>query len=498
MDSDLKVKLHTCFLGQTGYAYHARSFATALSNLCDVKIRNYTVDDNKYNYLTEKQKEIIIEQTLWNQNDERQSFPPEWKNKIESFTQDIDIVLETNEHYYYYDKYTANTRIAYLVWESTRLQDHFFNHLKQNFDYFWCPSTWQRDCMVEQGWPEDKIFVVPEGVDPELKPVNNTDTLINKEKFQFFLAGRWDYRKSTTEILRAFLEEFKNDKDVEILCSIENPFAKDGLTTGQRLVSHNLISSKIKLTHFPKRKDYIKLMQESHCHISCSRSEGWGLPISDSIACGTPTIYAHNTAPIDFASEIGIPVRTKEMRKAEDCVFLENVQGEYPEPDFNELKLKMRYVYENFKELKQKALDYAPKFSEKYKWENQADKAYKILKQIKSGPKKEVIKQTGIKKTAWVFCFTKDYEFYADSLVALLTMYSKLDILPYSVNFSKEGCKRLNIDLSESNENHWENLKHKNFNKYYSKFHAAINSISLGYDSYDSSWLYRLTCRLYK
>lgn len=485
MDSKLKVKAHTCFLGQTGYANHSRNFFSELSKLCDLKIRNSTVDDNKNQYFTEKQKNLIIEQSYFDEEGKFATYPPEGKREIEGFEQDIDIVLETNQHYYFYDNYKPKTSIAYLVWESTRLQEHFFNHLRRNFDYFWCPSTWQRDCMVEQGWPEDKIFVVPEGVDPELKPANNLKHLLNKEKFQFFLAGRWDYRKSTTEIIRAFLEEFKNDKNVELLCSIDNPFAKDNLTTEQRLIEHNLISDKIKIIHFPKRQDYIRYMQYCHCHISCSRSEGWGLPISDSIACGTPTIYAHNTAPIDFASEIGIPVKTKEMRQAKDCVFLDGVEGEYPEPDFDHLKKQMRYAFNNFKELKEKALAYAPKFAEKYKWEKQAELAHSILKKIKAKKnKKNISKSSGPKKIAWVVSFTKDYEFYADNLIPLLTLYSKFDILPYSVNFNKERCKRIDVDLSEGKDNYWENLKYKNFNKYYSKFYAAIDSCSLDYDGY--------------
>jgi len=376
---DLKIKAHTCFLGSTGYNCHSRNFFTALSNYYDLKIRNFTVDDNKDEYLTEKQKDLIVEQTLWSDNNTRSEYPPEWRMDIGPFSPDIDIVLETNEHFYYYDNYNSKTKIAYLVWESTRLQDDFFNHLKSNFDYFWCPSAWQRDCMVEQGWDKDKIFIVPEGVDPELKPVDNLDYLSNQKEFRFFLAGRWDYRKSTEEIIRAFIEEFKNDNDVSLLCSIENPFAKDGKTTEQRLVDCNLVDQKIKIAKFPKRSEYIKLMQYSHCHISCSRAEGWGLPISDAMACGTPTIYAHNTAPIDFASEIGLPVYTKEMVQAKDCVFLNGVVGEYSEPNFDQLKKQMRYAYNNFKELKRKALDFAPKFINKYNWDNVAKIANNIL-----------------------------------------------------------------------------------------------------------------------
>ena len=56
-------------------------------------------------------------------------------------------------------------KIAYNVWESTLQPQGYFNKLKE-FDEIWVPSKWQRDCTIAQGYdPEDKIKVVPEGVD---------------------------------------------------------------------------------------------------------------------------------------------------------------------------------------------------------------------------------------------------------------------------------------------------------------------------------------------
>jgi autotransporter strand-loop-strand O-heptosyltransferase len=366
----LKVKVHTSFLGNTGYAHHARHLCDSLSKYCDLKIRNFSVDENWPNYLTDHQKSLVIEQTLLN-NGQRETHPPFWKDGIEAFHPDIEIVLQDYKHYYYFDSYIAKIKIAYLVWESTLVDPDFFDHLLGNFDYFWCPSQWQKDCMIKQGWPENRIFVVPEGVSEDLVSVANLTALEQEDYFKFFLAGRYENRKSTEEIIKTFNEEFQGE-NVKLVCSIENPFSQDKRPTKEKLLSKNLWNDQLELVEFPERKDYIKIMQNSHCHVSCSKAEGWGLTISDSIACGTPTIYAHNTAPIDFASEIGIPVES-------DQEIPNDIYGSYYQPDFKDLAAKMRFVYENFKQQKEKSLNYAEKFQKNFSWEKAAKRAFCFL-----------------------------------------------------------------------------------------------------------------------
>ena len=60
-------------------------------------------------------------------------------------------------------------------------------------------------------------------------------------RFKFIHFGRWDYRKSTKEIIESFLEEFDKDEPVDLIISIDNMFAKDGFeTTEERLKHYNL------------------------------------------------------------------------------------------------------------------------------------------------------------------------------------------------------------------------------------------------------------------
>ena len=64
---------HTSFVGQTGYAAHARGFFRALNNYLPVKLRNFSVGPSwdgvsdrpheKETYLTDIDKEMFIRQT---------------------------------------------------------------------------------------------------------------------------------------------------------------------------------------------------------------------------------------------------------------------------------------------------------------------------------------------------------------------------------------------------------------------------------------------------
>jgi hypothetical protein len=280
----LNILAHTSFIGITGYANHARSFFTSLNKHYNVKVRNLTIGNtwkgyshtphDGESYLTNEMKDMLLLQSLYNSDgvlhDEPiYSYDP-------TFKPDVHIVLaEMNNHYFYnnYDGY----KIAYNVWESTRYPDDFFNRLFY-FNEVWVPTEWQYESLVEQGYPSERIKVVPEGVDVEVfKPI---EELPERDKFKFLLFGRWDYRKSTTEIIRTFGETFLGNDDVELICSVENPYAYDGFKTTQERIDHyGLHYSNVKFIDFVSREDYIKYLQEGNVFVSCARSEGWNLPL---------------------------------------------------------------------------------------------------------------------------------------------------------------------------------------------------------------------------
>ena len=406
--SDYFVKGNTSFIGQTGYNAHARDFFTELSKKIDLGIRNFTVGkswnglgqknpNGTYNdphknefYLTLYQRNLICEQTLYCVEGSDKygsglcdSEIGKGKEYLKKYKQEdiIDIILsETNHHYFHcLDKYKGK-KIAYNVWETTKYDDNFFETLKQ-FDQFWCPSEWQRQCVINQGYPAEKVFVVPEAVDGNIFNPKYFDYELNMYKdnrFKFILFGRWEYRKSTKEIIETFLNTFNNEDPVDLILAVDNnDYANDGMkTTEDRLKYFNFNDDRLKILHFIPKQDYVNYLRNGNVFLSCARSEGWNLPLIEAMACGTPSIYSNCSAQLEFAEGKGHPVKILGEKP------VPNSTGNYYEPDFNDLSKVMRDVYVNYWKYKEKAIKDSEIIRKNFSWENAANKAIKILDEL--------------------------------------------------------------------------------------------------------------------
>jgi autotransporter strand-loop-strand O-heptosyltransferase len=286
------------------------------------------------------------------------------------------------------ERYPAPS-ILYNVWESTEQPAWFMNKL-QYFDQLWVPSEWQRAASIAQGVPEEFVKVVPEGVDPD---VYKPDGLLNvslrgKEgagTFNFVHVGQWQPRKSTEEIIRAFLNAFPigpTYENVRLYLSVDTLFPSDKYkSTEERLAAYGLEDPRIIPVHFEERSDYIRRLQSAHCFVSCARSEGWGLPIIEAMACGVPTIVSDWGGSTEYhQGAITIPV--KKLIKPFGIYGDWDVPGQWCEPDYEQLSKSMRDVYERYAFAKQNALALSDKIRDKYSWQRAAEKAFNELEQL--------------------------------------------------------------------------------------------------------------------
>tara|TARA_R110002020_G_scaffold439515_1_gene650037 strand:- start:19 stop:2301 length:2283 start_codon:yes stop_codon:yes gene_type:complete len=383
----MKIQAHTSFIGTTGYANHAQSFFTELDKLTPIKVRNATVGKSwnwpnntphdKEPYITPQMKRMLHLQTLFGVDESRNDHPIYYHK--ENFQSDIDIILEEHDHYYFYDSYNGY-KIGYNVWESTKYSEQFFNQLL-TLDELWVPTEWQKEITINQGYPENKIFVIPEGVDG--KTFKPNPKLKKQEKFQFTIVGRWDYRKGIKESIEGFLKAFPDNKNIELLLNVENPYPTDGMnSTEERLKYYGLEDNRIKILKFLNRKQYIKLLQNTNVLISCAKAEGWNLPLIESLACGTPSIYTKCSGQLEFTKSKGLGIEILGEEKAG-----ENIPGNFYTPDLDDLVKKIKDSYNNYNIWKEWHLNRSKEIREEYSWKNQAIKAYNRLQQIKTTPK---------------------------------------------------------------------------------------------------------------
>lgn len=380
-----KIYVHGSYIGTTGYNNHTRDFFRELSKYCKIKVRNFTVgnswkglSENPHDnepYINDVDKSLLYQQRLWVGDEKMEDFKI-YQSPEKEFSHDFNIVLNETNHHLYYEKYTG-PKIAYNVWESTRQPKNFFDRLL-TFDEIWVPSKWQRECTIEQGADSNKVKVIPEGVDVDTFYPEQVELLeqYQDKRFKFLLMGRWDYRKSTKEIIETFLKTFSPDEPIDLVVSIDNMWGEemDGFKdTEERLKNYGLIDPRIKIIHFPTREDYIKYLKTGHVFVSCARSEGWNLPLIEAMACGTPSIYSECCAQMEFAEGKGLPVKVVGEKPANKNNYgrytMSELPGNYYEPDFDDLSKVMRDSYENYQTHKMKALSESLDLRDKFSWE---------------------------------------------------------------------------------------------------------------------------------
>ena len=468
-----KIFAHGSYVGNTGYNHHTRDFFRHLSKHAQIKVRNFTVGStwegmnpephNNEPYINNVDKKILYQQILWNTDGTRSNYPM-YEDSSKDFFPDVNIVLCETNHHLFYDEYYG-PKIAYNVWESTLQPEGYFNKLKE-FDELWVPSKWQRDCTIAQGYDPSKIKVVPEGVDVNIfYPEETSHELTSDGRFKFFLAGRWDYRKSIKEIIETFIKTFDKSEPVDLIISVDNPFSGDGMkTTEERLEHYGLIDDRIKILHFPPREEYIKILKSCDAFVSCARSEGWNLPLIESMACGTPSIYSNCSGQLEFAEGKGIPVKIigeKPVDASTYSHFNESV-GNYYEPDFIDLGKQMWNVVTNYQYYKQKALEESEIIRNDFSWVRIAEIGMNTLndfllnqKEIKDkneiiisyldGPRVEIIGSHG-KKYFVEFIDSDGKVRFSDTISNnMWTSCSVKYFVPWTIRINGEIVDKLNI-----------------------------------------------------
>jgi glycosyltransferase involved in cell wall biosynthesis len=175
-------------------------------------------------------------------------------------------------------------------------------------DDVWCPSEHVRSIYTEAGVPVEQTFVLPWGVDPKIFNPGVTPTDVGKDStFVFLFVGGVIWRKGIDVLLEAYLSEFTPEDDVALIIKA---FGSKTFYVNQN-VSERIVGltkrTDVPLVRYTEEmftdQALASLYRRANALVLPYRGEGFGLPVLEAMACGTPAIVTQGGATDDFVTD---------------------------------------------------------------------------------------------------------------------------------------------------------------------------------------------------
>lgn len=167
-----------------------------------------------------------------------------------------------------------------------------------------CSEHSKKDIAEYMDIDPKKIHVVYWGIDHELfKPTENKNELKDFLQIKFNLTSPYFFsnscnigRKNTPKLVESYLEFAKREPDNDLVLIWKNP--PDDV---MEFINKSPYRDRIKLLSNITDQELVKLYQGATATFIPSLYEGFGLPVLESMACGTPVV----TTPFSSIPEVG-------------------------------------------------------------------------------------------------------------------------------------------------------------------------------------------------
>jgi len=162
-------------------------------------------------------------------------------------------------------------------------------------------SSYSRDHFLNKGCENSSY--IPLGFDPSL---HCTDKTYLKDVVHFGLMGKFEKRKHTGRIIRAWIKKYGNNNKYQLTCCITNPFFKpedmqnviNGVLEGKRYTNVSF------LPYLATNAEVNELLNAIDIDLTgLSGAEGWNLPAFNATCLGKWSLVLNATSHKDWATK---------------------------------------------------------------------------------------------------------------------------------------------------------------------------------------------------
>jgi glycosyltransferase involved in cell wall biosynthesis len=304
-----------------------------------------------------------------------------WAGVERSCSEDINISfvsMPIQDHY-------QGTNIQWVVFESTRVPPTIMSTML-TADQVWVPSEWGRNVLVANGADPDLCHVVPEGVDSSL--YHPYSPRVESPILSYLITGKYELRKSIIETIYAWIQEFGNDPDVELVVKSNHFVHQESKYNELSSWIETMGVGNVRVLWGPiGQADLVDLYQQSHVFVLPSKGEGWGLPLIEAAAAGLPIITTLHSGQTEFLQHIASSVIPVEFDMApitcEEYKFFYPTEdgnwGEWAHPRIDSIRQALRTARDNYAQLQSRAFANSSIIRDAFSWERSADCVAKLL-----------------------------------------------------------------------------------------------------------------------
>lgn len=366
------LKDDTVKLNWRGSQFAGHSLSIVNQNIC-----KYLQQHTEINLRKEiPEKEMLFDQYL---KEEKKSFIP-FSNP------DLTISHQWPPNW---SKPKSGISVCMQPWEFGAIPREWYIPMIHWVDEIWVYSSYNKESYIRSGIPESKIHVIPLGVNENLFHPKVQPYQLDSSAFKFLFVGGTIGRKGIDTLLQAYLKEFTKDDDVCLIIKDTGTqsFYK-GITLEKMILEAMSVPNHPRIVYMDKQlseEELAGLYRACDCLVHPYRGEGFGLPIAEAMACGTPVIVPDKGSCRDFCNEeTAFFVPSKEVTLTDKKVAnLDTV--DFPwwlSIDPKDLQKVMRLAYENRILVKEKGQKASQHILSSFTWEKSAQHVLDRIKHL--------------------------------------------------------------------------------------------------------------------
>jgi len=315
-----------------------------------------------------------------------------------------------------FNKNKGKYKIGYTMLEVDGFNEEWVRQCN-GMNEVWTPSEFNKQGMIKSGVSKP-IYVMPLGVNtdyfnPNIKRVENPNG-----DYVFLSVFEFSERKNAKMLLKTFNDTFKSTDKVALICKIINI---NSIDVNKQISEMNLNATGGRI-YFIYNTDisYYQLgtlYTSSDCYVSCSKGEGWNMPLMEAMACGLPSIatdWGSHTQFINNKNSYPLKIKGLELVTRNHPYYYDGFY--WSNPDECHLAKLMRHVFENQEEARKIGLNASNDMSENWTWVHSAERIETRITKILGDIKKQKPTVKTVNKNVAFTIVSNNYISYARTL----------------------------------------------------------------------------------